>query len=198
MDPSIDWLQFFLQTCSGQITSTPKLEVMTPTTLVYLVPAVYPNESFDNLKPCDFPLSKVLALGASCDALIVPAGINSHHKCNNSRTVAIVTRGPNRNDRMNRLLSLLQPDLEPRFRWRSDIATDTSVYASAGVNIDAKMTAIASIQSSVRSTHHKHVVDIPNGFGGLCRIPGTDQIIVSSTDSVGSKTEFIRQLGEYF
>lgn len=193
VDSSIDWLQLFLQTCSGQIPSTPKLEVAVPTTVVYIVPATYPDQ-LDSSMSNDFPMSKLLALSAACEALIIPAGVNAYHKFNNSRSAAVVTRGPNRNNQMNRFLSLATTDLEPRFRWRSDIAAATGVYASAGVNIDGKMTAIASIQSSVRSTHHKHVVDIPNGFGGLCRIPGTDQIIVSSTDSVGSKTEFIRQL----
>lgn len=65
------------------------------------------------------------------------------------------------------------------------------------MNVDAKMSAISSIQNDVLSTHHKLVYHVPNGFGGLCRIPNSDQIIVSSTDSVGSKTELIRQLSEY-
>jgi phosphoribosylaminoimidazole synthetase len=39
------------------------------------------------------------------------------------------------------------------------------------------------------------VVNVKNGFGGLCRVPGAPkEILVTSTDSVGSKTEFIRGL----
>jgi phosphoribosylformylglycinamidine cyclo-ligase len=69
-----------------------------------------------------------------------------------------------------------------------------TAYQAAGVDIGTKMTAIESIQSLVRSTHTPHVIDIPNGFGGLCRVPGSNTIMVSSTDSVGSKTELIHQL----
>jgi len=183
-------LQVFLQTCSGQLLETPKLQVVTPTVLIYLVPTAYPTE-VTNL--FDFPLSKLSALAGSCEAQIIPAGVNRYFKCNHSRTAAVIAKGVNASSQINRFLVIAKSQLEG-FRWRSDIIATNGVYASAGVNIDAKMTAIASIQSSVRSTHHKHVVDIPNGFGGLCRVPGTDQIIVSSTDSVGSKTEFIRQL----
>jgi hypothetical protein len=181
-------------TCSGQLPQTPKLTIVEPTTVVYIVPTPYPL-SASTAAATYFPLAKLTALASTTDAVVIPAGVNRYYMWNSSRSVAVVTKGPNRNNSMNRFLHIARPDLEAHWRWRSDIAAyDGGAYAQAGVNISGKMAAIDAIQSAVRSTHHKHVVDIPNGFGGLCRVPGSDQIIVSSTDSVGSKTEFIRQL----
>lgn len=66
-------------------------------------------------------------------------------------------------------------------------------YKLAGVDIETANNAVASIQSFVADTHTEHSINIPNGFGGLTYIPqqvhNERPILVSSIDSVGSKTE---------
>ena len=63
-----------------------------------------------------------------------------------------------------------------------------SAYAKAGVNIDNKMTALSSIKAMVASTKTQSVLGGIGSFGGLHKVPaGKDQILVSSTDGVGTK-----------
>jgi phosphoribosylformylglycinamidine cyclo-ligase len=63
-----------------------------------------------------------------------------------------------------------------------------SAYAKAGVNIDNKMTALSSIKTMVASTKTQSVLGGIGSFGGLHKVPaGKDQILVSSTDGVGTK-----------
>lgn len=61
-------------------------------------------------------------------------------------------------------------------------------YRQAGVDIDAKMNALAAIRSEVESTHGPAVIGGMGHFGGLYRFSGTGRsILVASTDSVGTK-----------
>jgi phosphoribosylformylglycinamidine cyclo-ligase len=63
-------------------------------------------------------------------------------------------------------------------------------YADAGVDIDAKMGAVARAKDAIRSTFTKGVVGDVGGFGGLFRpdFAGmTDPLLVASTDGVGTK-----------
>lgn len=64
-----------------------------------------------------------------------------------------------------------------------------SAYAASGVNIDNKMEALKSIKTMVGATKTVNVVGGIGSFGGLCRMPQgpKDQILVSSTDGVGTK-----------
>lgn len=64
-----------------------------------------------------------------------------------------------------------------------------SSYAQSGVNIDNKMLALNAIKKMVGSTKTKNVLGGIGSFGGLCKIPSgpKDQILVSSTDGVGTK-----------
>ena len=63
-----------------------------------------------------------------------------------------------------------------------------SAYAQAGVDIDVKMNAVGSIKEMVASTKTKDVIGGIGAFGGLHKVPaGKDQILVSSTDGVGTK-----------
>ena len=63
-----------------------------------------------------------------------------------------------------------------------------SAYAKAGVNIDNKMTALSSIKTMVASTKTPSVLGGIGSFGGLHKVPaGKDQILVASTDGVGTK-----------
>ena len=64
-----------------------------------------------------------------------------------------------------------------------------SAYAASGVNIDSKMNALKSIKQMVGATKTVNVVGGIGSFGGLCRMPQgpKDQILVASTDGVGTK-----------
>jgi phosphoribosylformylglycinamidine cyclo-ligase len=68
--------------------------------------------------------------------------------------------------------------------------TRQSAYAAAGVDIDAKMGAIARAKDAIRSTFTKGVVGDVGGFGGLFRPDFTgmsDPLLVASADGVGTK-----------
>jgi phosphoribosylformylglycinamidine cyclo-ligase len=63
-------------------------------------------------------------------------------------------------------------------------------YADAGVDIDAKMDAVARAKGAIRSTFTKGVVGDVGGFGGLFRPDFTgmsDPLLVASADGVGTK-----------
>jgi phosphoribosylformylglycinamidine cyclo-ligase len=63
-------------------------------------------------------------------------------------------------------------------------------YAGAGVDIDAKMEAVARAKDAIRSTFTAGVVGDVGGFGGLFRpdFAGfADPLLVASTDGVGTK-----------
>ena len=63
-----------------------------------------------------------------------------------------------------------------------------SAYAKAGVDIDVKMSAVGAIKELVASTKTQSVIGGIGSFGGLHRVPaGKDQILVASTDGVGTK-----------
>ena len=63
-----------------------------------------------------------------------------------------------------------------------------SAYAQAGVNIDNKMAALSAIKEMVASTKTQNVIGGIGAFGGLHKVPaGKDQILVASTDGVGTK-----------
>ena len=63
-------------------------------------------------------------------------------------------------------------------------------YAAAGVDIDAKMAAVARAKEAIRSTFTAGVVGDVGGFGGLFRpdFRGlADPLLVASADGVGTK-----------
>jgi len=63
-------------------------------------------------------------------------------------------------------------------------------YAAAGVDIDAKMSAIARAKEAIRSTYTPGVVGDVGGFGGLFRPDFSglaDPLLVASADGVGTK-----------
>jgi len=62
-----------------------------------------------------------------------------------------------------------------------------SAYALAGVDIDSKMSGLATIKQMVAGTKTKGVVGEIGNFGGLFEFPGKDSLLVASTDGVGTK-----------
>lgn len=70
------------------------------------------------------------------------------------------------------------------------MADEPMTYARAGVDIDAKMGAVARAKEAIRSTFTPGVVGDVGGFGGLFRPDFTglsDPLLVASADGVGTK-----------
>jgi phosphoribosylformylglycinamidine cyclo-ligase len=62
-----------------------------------------------------------------------------------------------------------------------------SAYAAAGVDIGAKMAALAAVRSMVRATATPAALSDIGLFGGLFAAPGKGKVLVASTDGVGTK-----------
>ncbi len=77
-------------------------------------------------------------------------------------------------------------------------AKTKSAYAQAGVDIDAKMGAVGSIAQMVSSTKTQNVLGGIGSFGGLFKVPaGKDQILVASTDGVGTKLKVATMMNRH-
>jgi len=72
-----------------------------------------------------------------------------------------------------------------------------SVYASAGVNIDAKMNALKNAKKMIQSTMTSGAVSNWGSFGGLFKSPGNDHLLVSSMDGVGTKLKVATMAGRH-
>ena len=62
-----------------------------------------------------------------------------------------------------------------------------TAYAEAGVDIDSMMSSLKRIGKKVKETNTKDVVSELGSFGGLFKSPGSDNLLVSSIDGVGTK-----------
>lgn len=72
-----------------------------------------------------------------------------------------------------------------------------SAYAAAGVDIDNKMRALAEIKRLVGRTRTAGVLSDIGLFGGLFASPGRDQVLVASTDGVGTKLKVAAMAGRH-
>lgn len=73
-----------------------------------------------------------------------------------------------------------------------------TTYASAGVNIDAANAAVKGIEASVLATHNARVLGSLGGFGGMFAFDAgcyRQPVLVSSTDSVGTKVKIAAAAG---
>lgn len=69
-------------------------------------------------------------------------------------------------------------------------------YAGAGVDIDAKARALASLRERIRATHGSQVLGDVGHFGGLYALPGAgDSVLVASIDGIGTKLKLALALG---
>jgi len=71
-------------------------------------------------------------------------------------------------------------------------------YRQAGVDIDAKMSAVARIRAQVRSTYSDAVLTEIGSFGGMFRLPADAEgrtVLVGSVDGVGTKLKLAFQTG---
>ncbi|MBM4148833.1 MAG: phosphoribosylformylglycinamidine cyclo-ligase [Lentisphaerae bacterium] len=72
-----------------------------------------------------------------------------------------------------------------------------SAYAKAGVNIDEKMAGLASVKRLIRGTFTSDVVGDIGSFGGLFESPGSENLLVASTDGVGTKLKVACMTGRH-
>ena len=80
----------------------------------------------------------------------------------------------------------------------SDTTRQPLTYAAAGVDLDARRRFIERIRPIARSTHRPEVLAGVGPFGGLFQLGGYKQpVLVSSTDSVGTKVKIAALLGAY-
>ncbi len=75
--------------------------------------------------------------------------------------------------------------------------TSQSAYGAAGVDIDAKMTALQRAKQMIKRTQTPGVVGEWGSFGGLFKAPGAGQVLVGSTDGVGTKLVVAMRLGRH-
>ena len=77
-------------------------------------------------------------------------------------------------------------------------AVKKSAYAQAGVDIDVKMGAVASIKQMVAATKTANVLGNIGAFGGLFKVPaGRDQVLVASSDGVGTKLKVATMMNKH-
>lgn len=77
------------------------------------------------------------------------------------------------------------------------MSSKQSAYARAGVNIDEKMKGIASIKQMVKATATPGVLSDIGLFGGLFASPGKGEVLVASTDGVGTKIKVAVMAGRH-
>lgn len=81
---------------------------------------------------------------------------------------------------------------------KGEKAERKSAYAQAGVNIDVKMSAVGAIKQMVAATKTANVIGNIGAFGGLHKVPaGKDQILVASTDGVGTKLKVAAMMNRH-
>lgn len=73
---------------------------------------------------------------------------------------------------------------------------DAGAYARAGVDIDAKARALASLGDRIRATHGPNVLADVGHFGGIYALPAAGDIaLVASVDGVGTKLKLAIAIG---
>lgn len=72
-----------------------------------------------------------------------------------------------------------------------------SFYKRAGVDIDAGKRAVELMKGAVSRTHGPEVLAGLGGFGGLYAPAEAPEVLVASTDGVGTKTKVASRLGRY-
>ncbi len=75
--------------------------------------------------------------------------------------------------------------------------SSASAYARAGVDIDEMMKGLAAIRKMVKRTATPGVLSSIGSFGGLFQSPGRDQVLVASTDGVGTKLNVAAMTGRH-
>src|SRR5438477_10057522 len=70
-------------------------------------------------------------------------------------------------------------------------------YRDAGVNIARAEDALSRVKDRIARTRRPEVIGEVGQFGGLFAAPGTDKVLVATTDGVGTKLEVARLLDRH-
>lgn len=73
----------------------------------------------------------------------------------------------------------------------------TSAYAAAGVDIDAMMSSLGAVKRMVKGTATPGVRSNIGSFGGLFKAPAAGNLLVASTDGVGTKLNVAVMAGRH-
>ena len=73
----------------------------------------------------------------------------------------------------------------------------SSAYAAAGVDIDEMMKGLGAVKRMIARTSTPSVRSDIGSFGGLFNSPGKDEILVASTDGVGTKLKVAALTGRH-
>jgi phosphoribosylformylglycinamidine cyclo-ligase len=80
----------------------------------------------------------------------------------------------------------------------NDRNPELDTYARTGVNIAAGNDAVARYRALLSDWRHPDQLDAIGGFGGVFRLPGSDdRALVASNDGVGTKVLIAAELGRY-
>ena len=72
-----------------------------------------------------------------------------------------------------------------------------SAYRAAGVDIENKMRALRAVKRLVNATRTPGVLSEIGSFGGMFAAPGRDQVLLASTDGVGTKLKVAGLAGRH-
>lgn len=72
-----------------------------------------------------------------------------------------------------------------------------TAYGRAGVDIEAKMAGIRSVKGLIRTTSTKGALNEIGAFGGFFQSPGKGNVLVASTDGVGTKIKIAAMTGRH-
>ena len=70
-------------------------------------------------------------------------------------------------------------------------------YRATGVDPTRAETALARIRERIKRTKRPEVIGDVGAFGGLFASPGSDSVLVATTDGVGTKLDLARMLDRH-
>ncbi len=77
------------------------------------------------------------------------------------------------------------------------MSKQASAYAAAGVDIDNKMAALKAVKQLVKTTAVPGLLGEIGAFGGMFAAPGKGQVLIASTDGVGTKLKVALLAGRH-
>lgn len=168
------------------------------------------SSAFKYLIPYEYPLSKgpsreVRILKGANTASHIYAGINvalNRYYTTGSRVMGVIHLAKSVKEAATLVNDEIRTYLDPLLDYRVDIGfkgASSSSYLSSGVDVNKMDKAILSIKESVESTHGDEVISKWGDYAGLYSLASLNEdenILVTSTDGVGTKSVFMRdQLG---
>ena len=172
--------------------------------------------TFKYLVPRDYPYSKGRPFGVTIlegynRSSHIYAGINQtldRYYTTGSRTMGVIYLGKSVKEAATLVDHEINSYLDPLLHYRNDIGfghiLSSSSYLSSGVDVNKMDKAIFSIRDSVESTHGDEVISKWGDYAGMYSLNSLSEgenILVSSTDGVGTKSIFMRDYlgirGEY-